>query len=46
MTGDLKKIADRFPLMLTASNPNHVLIFRRILEWGFSKGWSGEVGHD
>ena len=42
----LEKLVKDSPLILQASEADHILIFRQILELSMKKGyWSGAVGH-
>lgn len=36
------KLINNFPLHLNSSNPKHILVFRRVLEWSHTHGlWHG-----
>lgn len=40
----LKKFLARYPLILSDENQDHVLVFRRTLEWFQTYGiWSGQM---
>lgn len=42
---DINKMLDSVPLLLIYDDEEHILVFRRLIEWSMTIGlWSGQVG--